>query len=408
MQADHLIDIGPGAGRTGGEIVGIGSPEKIIKNPNSPTGAHLKKGFDHPTRGKWRTIPSEAKTGWVKLSGVNFRNLKNLSVGFPMKRLTVCCGVSGSGKSSLIRSVLLRGAKESIAANKRILRNQDFRITNGNAFHRAIEVTQKPIGKTPRSTPATYLGVWDKIRAMISSLPESKAKGLCPSDFSFNVKGGRCEICKGAGKIKMEMNFLPNSYVPCDECGGRRYREEILKLKWNGKSIADILDLTFEEASSFFEFDHFLQSTFSLMVETGLGYLKLGQPSPTLSGGEAQRLKLAAELATGIDKGKHGTRAVKKPNLYVLEEPTIGLHPTDTRKLIHLLHRLVEENNTVVVIEHDVEIIAEGDYIIELGPKGGEKGGEILHRGTVPEALSNKKCRTAPFLKSIVAKPKNA
>ena len=408
MQADHLIDIGPGAGRAGGEIVGIGSPEKIIKNPNSPTGAHLKKGFDHPTRGKWRTIPSEAKTGWVKLSGVNFRNLKNLSVGFPMKRLTVCCGVSGSGKSSLIRSVLLRGAKESIAANKRILRNQDFRITNGNAFHRAIEVTQKPIGKTPRSTPATYLGVWDKIRTMISSLPESKAKGLCPSDFSFNVKGGRCEICKGAGKIKMEMNFLPNSYVPCDECGGRRYREEILKLKWNGKSIADILDLTFEEASSFFEFDHFLQSTFSLMVETGLGYLKLGQPSPTLSGGEAQRLKLAAELATGIDKGKHGTRAVKKPNLYVLEEPTIGLHPTDTRKLIHLLHRLVEENNTVVVIEHDVEIIAEGDYIIELGPKGGEKGGEILHRGTIPEALSNKKCRTAPFLKSIVAKPKNA
>ena len=177
------------------------------------------------------------------------------------------------------------------------------------------------------------------------------------------------------------MNFLPNSYVPCDECGGRRYREEILKLKWNGKSIADILDLTFEEASSFFEFDHFLQSTFSLMVETGLGYLKLGQPSPALSGGEAQRLKLAAELATGIDKGKHGTRAVKKPNLYVLEEPTIGLHPTDTRKLIHLLHRLVEENNTVVVIEHGVEIIAEGDYIIELGPKGGEKGGEILHRG---------------------------
>jgi excinuclease ABC subunit A len=242
---------------------------------------------------------------------------------------------------------------------------------------------------------------------MISSLPEAKAKGFCPSDFSFNVKGGRCEVCKGAGKIKMEMNFLPNSYVPCDDCGGKRYREEILKLKWKGKSIAEILELTFHDASVFFKFDHFLESTFSLMVETGLGYLKLGQPSPTLSGGEAQRLKLAAELATGIDKGKHGYRAVKKPNLYVLEEPTIGLHPTDTQRLIHLLHRLVEENNTVVVIEHDVEVIAEGDHIIELGPKGGEKGGEILHCGTVLQALSNKKCRTAPFLKSLVIKPKN-
>jgi excinuclease ABC subunit A len=407
MQADYLIDIGPGAGRNGGEIVGMGSPSKIMKNPNSPTGAHLKKGFDHPTRGHWRKIPPESKAGWLKLSGVNFRNLIDLSVGFPTKRLTVCCGVSGSGKSSLVRGVLLRGVKESIAKDKRIHKGQDFRLTNGNIFHRAIEVTQAPIGKTPRSTPATYLGVWDRIRSMISSLPEAKAKGLCPSDFSFNVKGGRCEICKGAGKIKMEMSFLPNSYVPCDDCGGKRYREEILKLKWKDKSIADILDLTFEEASVFFKFDHFLESTFSIMVETGLGYMKLGQPSPTLSGGEAQRLKLAAELASGIDKGKHGYRAVKKPSLYVLEEPTIGLHPTDTQRLIHLLHRLVEENNTVVVIEHDIEVIAEGDYIIELGPMGGEKGGEILHCGTVLEALSNKKCRTAPFLKSVVTKPKN-
>ena len=407
MQADYLIDIGPGAGRAGGKIVGKGSPDKIMKNPNSPTGAHLKKGGDHPTRGNWRKITQGAKPGWLKLSGVNFRNLKDVSIGFPMQRLTVCCGVSGSGKSSLVRGILLKGVKESIAADKKHLRNHNFRLTNGNAFHRAIEVTQKPIGKTPRSTPATYLGVWDKIRSMISSLPEAKAKGFCPSDFSFNVKGGRCEVCKGAGKIKMEMNFLPNSYVPCDECGGKRYREEILKLKWKGRNIAEILELTFHDASVFFKFDHFLESTFSLMVETGLGYLKLGQPSPTLSGGEAQRLKLAAELATGIDKGKHGHRAVKKPNLYILEEPTIGLHPTDTKRLIHLLHRLVEENNTVVVIEHDVEVIAEGDHIIELGPLGGKKGGRILHSGTVLETFVNKKCRTAPFLKSIVTKPKN-
>jgi excinuclease ABC subunit A len=205
----------------------------------------------------------------------------------------------------------------------------------------------------------------------------------------------------------MEMNFLPNSYVPCDECGGKRYREEMLKLGWKGKNIAEILAFTFEEASSFFKFDHFLESTFSLMVETGLGYLKLGQPSPTLSGGEAQRLKLAAELATGIDKGKHGYRAVKKPNLYVLEEPTIGLHPSDTQRLIQLLHRLVEEKNTVIVIEHDVEVIAEADYLIELGPEGGKGGGKILHRGTVLQALSNKRCRTAPFLKGVITKPKN-
>jgi excinuclease ABC subunit A len=367
----------------------------------------LKKGADHPTRGNWRKITQSAKHGWLKLSGVKFRNLKDLSVGFPMQRLTVCCGVSGSGKSSLVRGILLKGVKESISADVKTIRNQNFRLTNGNAFHKAIEVTQKPIGKTPRSTPATYLGVWDKIRSMISSLPEAKAKGFSPSDFSFNVKGGRCEACKGAGKIKMEMNFLPNSYVPCDDCGGKRYREEILKLKWKGKNIAEILELTFHDASMFFKFDHYLESTFSLMVETGLGYLKLGQPSPTLSGGEAQRLKLSAELATGIDKGKHGYRAVKKPTLYILEEPTIGLHPTDTKRLIHLLHRLVEENNTVVVIEHDVEVIAEADHIIELGPLGGEKGGRILHTGSVLDALANKKCKTAPFLKSIVTTPKN-
>jgi excinuclease ABC subunit A len=407
MQADYLIDIGPGAGQKGGEIVGMGTPSKMMGNKASPTGALLKKGFDHPIRGKWRKVPPKADPAWLRLRGVNFRNLSNLSVEFPMNGITVCCGVSGSGKSSLVRGVLLRGVKESIAANKRIIRNKTCRITNGNFFHRAIEVTQKPIGKTPRSTPATYLGVWDRIRTMIASLPEAKAKGLLPSDFSFNLKGGRCEVCKGAGTIKMEMNFLPNSYVPCDECGGKRYREEMLKLGWKGKNIAEILAFTFEEASSFFKFDHFLESTFSLMVETGLGYLKLGQPSPTLSGGEAQRLKLAAELATGIDKGKHGYRAVKKPNLYVLEEPTIGLHPSDTQRLIQLLHRLVEEKNTVIVIEHDVEVIAEADYLIELGPEGGKGGGKILHRGTVLQALSNKRCRTAPFLKGVITKPKN-
>ncbi|SVC42102.1 uncharacterized protein METZ01_LOCUS294956, partial [marine metagenome] len=290
----------------------------------------------------------------------------------------------------------------SLAANKDCIRESQYSLKNGNSFNRAIEVTQDPIGKTSRSTPATYLGVWDRIRTLIASLPEAKRKGLGASDFSYNVKGGRCEICKGQGKVKIEMNFLPNSYVPCDECGGKRYREQILELTWNGKNVADILAFTFEQATAFFAFDHYLRDTFSLMVETGLGYLKLGQISPTLSGGEAQRLKLASELARGIDKGKHGHRPRIKPNLYVLEEPTIGLHPTDTLKLIQMLHRIVDEGNTVVVIEHDVDVIAEGDYLIELGPKGGEKGGYLLHQGTVRQNLANKKSKTAPFLKGAL------
>lgn len=403
MQADYLLDIGPSAGNKGGKIVGKGPPASLLKNKSSPTGAFMRKTLLHPVRGSWRKKPTKEKENWVYLSGVNFRNMKDLSVQFPLRRLSVCCGVSGSGKSSLVRGILLDGVKKSIASQKGDFKEKYYKIRNGNSFHQAIEVTQSPIGKTPRSTPATYLGVWDRIRTMIATLPEAKRKGFSPSDFSFNVKGGRCETCKGAGTIKIEMNFLPNSYITCDECSGQRYREEILNLDWKGKNIAEILNFTFDEAASFFKFDHYLEATFSLMVETGLGYLRLGQPSPTLSGGEAQRLKLASELARGIDKGKHGHRPRCKPNLYVLEEPTIGLHPSDTQKLITLLQRLVEEGNTVVVIEHDVEIIAEADHLIELGPNGGEKGGKILHFGSVEQSLRNGKSRTAPFLKGILA-----
>ena len=401
LQADFLIDVGPEAGDNGGSVIETGKPSEVAKNKVSATSAHMRGGFKHPINGKWRSAPGKSKGSWLYLSKVKFRNLKNLTVQIPMKRLTVCCGVSGSGKSSLIRGVLLDGVKNSLAADKDCIRESEYSLKNGNAFNRAIEVTQDPIGKTSRSTPATYLGVWDRIRKLIASLPEAKRKGLGASDFSYNVKGGRCEICKGQGKIKIEMNFLPNSYVPCDECGGKRYREQILELTWNGKNIADVLSFTFEQATEFFAFDHYLRDTFSLMVETGLGYLKLGQISPSLSGGEAQRLKLASELARGIDKGKHGHRAKTKPNLYILEEPTIGLHPADTLKLIHMLHRIVDEGNTVVVIEHDVDVIAEGDYLIELGPCGGEKGGHLLHQGTVRQNLANKKSKTAPFLKGI-------
>ena len=402
MQADHLIDVGPEAGHNGGEIIDAGKPAMVSRNEISSTAAHMRNGFKHPTRGKWRKLPKKTEPEWLRLGKVSFRNLKKLDVQIPLARLTVCCGVSGSGKSSLIRGTLLEGVKKSIAENKDSIRRPNYSLKNGNVFSKAIEVTQDPIGKTSRSTPATYLGVWNRIRNLISSLPEAKTKGLEASDFSYNVEGGRCEICKGAGKIKIEMNFLPNSFVPCEQCGGKRYREQVLELLWNGKNIADILDFTFEQAAEFFAFDHYLKETFSLMVETGLGYLKLGQISPTLSGGEAQRLKLASELSRGIDKGKHGRRSSRKPNLYVLEEPTIGLHPSDTLRLMRMLHRMVDEGNTVVVIEHDVDVIAEGDYLVELGPKGGGEGGYLLHQGTVRRNLCNRKSKTGPFLKGVV------
>ena len=273
---------------------------------------------------------------------------------------------------------------------------------NGNLFRKAIEVSQSPIGKTSRSTPATYLGVWSRIRELIASLPEAKALGLSSGDFSFNVQGGRCESCKGAGVIKVEMNFLPDSYIKCEQCLGKRYKDELIQLRWHGKNIAEILEMTFEEAEVFFNFDEVLHKTFSLMTQTGLGYLKLGQTSPTLSGGEAQRLKLASELANGLElKSRRSTNS--KKNFYVLEEPTIGLHPQDCQKLTYLLHELVDDGHTVVVIEHDVDLIAEADYVIELGPKGGLSGGKILHEGTIPSLLKNNKSQTAHYLKKVIS-----
>ena len=405
-QADLLIDIGPEAGVKGGNIIGIGNPKKIKQFSKSATAKYLQVGIKHPSRGSWRKIPrnnfSTYNSDWFKIENVKFRNLKNLSLSIPTGKLNVCCGVSGSGKSSLIRGFLVNAVKRSISENSNSLNLQHGKIINGNIFNKLIEVTQSPIGKTPRSTPATYLGIWDRIRTLISSLPEAKTRGFSPSHFSFNVKGGRCELCKGAGRIKIEMNFLPNSYIKCSECNGQRYREEVLNLKWNSKNIFEILELTFEEAAEFFRFDFFLHKTFSLMVETGLGYIKLGQISPTLSGGESQRLKLAAELVSGIDKQQYKKIRKSKPNLYILEEPTIGLHTKDCKKLITLLQRLVDEGNTIIVIEHDTDVIAEGDYIFELGPKGGSSGGKIICKGTAKNVSKNLKSHTAPFLKKVI------
>ncbi|MEJ6522976.1 MAG: excinuclease ABC subunit UvrA [Opitutales bacterium] len=406
-QADFLIDIGPEAGHNGGKIIGLGKPAEVAKIKGSSTAEYMRDGIKHPIRGKWRKLPSKSKAAlndnWLKIKKVNFRNLKNFSIDIPAARLSICCGVSGSGKSSLVRGFLYQAVKSAILEKSANLKLDNGTILNGDIFNKAIEVTQSPIGKTPRSTPATYLGVWDRIRTMISSLPESKAKGFPPSHFSFNVKGGRCEVCKGAGRIKVEMSFLPNSYIQCSECNGKRYKEEILGLYWNTKNISEILDFTFEEAADFFKFDHFLFETFSLMIETGLGYIKLGQISPTLSGGEAQRLKLAAELALGLDKQKHRKLSKIKPTLYILEEPTIGLHTLDCKKLILLLHRLVEEGNTVIVIEHDTDVIAEADFIFELGPTGGKNGGELLYKGITSGILNSPKSLTSPFLKKVLS-----
>jgi excinuclease ABC subunit A len=395
-QADFIIDIGPEAGSRGGKIVACGQTNHAIEEGISAyTASHeILKKLNLP-----KGVRNPNDSNWIHLHKAHFRNIRCTSFAIPKARLTVCCGVSGAGKSTLVRGILFPSVKEAISANESFLVTEKGQIKNGHTFSKAIEVDQKPIGKTSRSTPATYLGVWDKIRTLFAQTQESKAMGFSSSTFSFNVKGGRCESCKGNGKVKLEMNFLPDSYVICSSCNGKRFKDEILSLTWNGKNIAEILNLTFEEARDFFDFDHSLKETFSLMVETGLGYLKLGQASPTLSGGEAQRLKLASELSKGIDAFKYSNRPKAKPNFYVLEEPTIGLHQKDRMKLLHLLRRLIKEGNTVVVVEHDIELISAADYIIEMGPEGGEKGGQKIFQGSVNNLLKSKRSLTAAFVK---------
>ena len=402
LQSDYIIEVGPTAGENGGQIVDLGKPENVVQRGQSATAKFLSQGITHPVRGSWRKlVPKNQSDHYIELKNVTFRNLRNIHVKIPLAKLTVCCGVSGAGKSSLIRGVAFQGIQKAIHLNSSQLATDHYILENGNSFRKAIEVSQSPIGKTSRSTPATYLGVWTRIRELISKLPEAKVLGLSSSDFSFNVKGGRCETCKGAGQIKVEMNFLPDAYTKCEHCMGKRYKDEILNLDWHGKNISAILDMTFDEAVNFFKFDEILFKTFSIMCQTGLGYIKLGQTSPTLSGGEAQRLKLASELATGIELKSRKTNKSKK-NFYVLEEPSIGLHPQDCSKLILILQQLVDDGHTVVVIEHDVDLIAEADYIIELGPEGGCAGGKLLHQGNLQTLLRKRKSPTARYVKRVI------
>lgn len=421
--ADHIIDLGPGAGVHGGEILAEGDYPTIMKAERSLTGRLLKDGIPHPLRGEYRALPKQwnprsrkQDPEWLVLRDPRLRNLKGGELRLPQERLIMVSGVSGAGKSTLMRDLLHPAVNDAIQQNERKLtpknltKNSPLNATpdaftelfDGNAFRKVIEVDQAPIGKTPRSTPATYIGAFDIIRDVFANLPEARMRGLTAGAFSFNTKGGRCETCKGAGRIKLEMAFLPNSYQPCDECGGLRYGKELLDLRWNGKNIADVLDMTFEEAAKFFDFHSRLSDLMGLMVETGLGYLTLGQSSPTLSGGEAQRLKLVSELAAGLPSFKEKSRNILRRNLYILEEPTIGLHLSDCQRLIELLHRLVDQRHTVIVIEHNLDLIAEADYAVEIGPQGGDGGGEILYQGPVAGLAKETRCPTAKYLKTLL------
>ncbi|MCB1232286.1 MAG: excinuclease ABC subunit UvrA [Verrucomicrobiae bacterium] len=429
-RSDHLIDLGPGAGMFGGEIVFEGPPDLIFGNGNSakkpkrkasgvsPTQNAYEKPIAHPMREVRRAIPAKnSKDGWLRLKGAKANNLKNIDVRLPIGRLTVIAGISGSGKSSLMRGVLkpaidaeLKKAKAGKRKNPKnpvnpVSERAWKSLTGAEAIEAVYEVDQSPIGKTSRSTPATYVKVFDEIRKLFAQLPDARARGYTASRFSFNTEGGRCETCKGNGQIKMEMAFLPTSYVPCDDCRGLRYNAPTLEVEYNGKNIGEIMNLTIEEAAEFFSGHPKIHRTLSLLNDTGLGYLKLGQPSPTLSGGEAQRIKLVTELTRGIGRATNARlrqNRAPKSNLYLIEEPSIGLHLSDVRRLLEVLHRLVDDGHTVIVIEHNLDIIAEADHVLDIGPEAGAEGGEIVAEGTPEEVAKVKASRTAPFLAKVL------
>jgi len=410
--ADRIIDLGPGAGIHGGRIIAEGTALDLETNPASVTGQSLKSAIPHPLHGTRRAIAGkDAPTEWIRVKQASLRNLKHFDVAFPTGRLSVVCGVSGAGKSTLMTDLVAPAAQLAISKKKDGLHGKEatevvanggkpafHNLTGLKSFRQLVIVDQEPIGKTPRSTPATYIGAWDLIRERLAALPEASIRGHGAGFFSFNTSGGRCEACSGAGRIKLEMSFLPDTYVPCEECQGTRYGAVARAIRWNGKSAADLLAMTFEEGAEFFSFDAKLRDLCGLMTKTGLGYLTLGQSSPTLSGGEAQRLKLVSELAKGLPTFRERARGQIRPNLYLLEEPTIGLHQSDCRRLIELLHALVDQGHTVVVIEHHPDVIAEADWVVEIGPEGGQAGGQLVHQGD-PESLAAKKgSPTAPAL----------
>ena len=384
--ADCIVDIGPGAGEHGGKVVAIGTAEDIMKCEESITGAYLSGRMQIP-------VPSERRkpSGWITVKGAAENNLKNIDVNFPLGVMTCVTGVSGSGKSSLVNEILYKSLARKLN-RARTIPGRHKCIEGVEQLDKIIAIDQSPIGRTPRSNPATYTGVFDLIRDLFASTTDAKAKGYSKGRFSFNVKGGRCEACSGDGIIKIEMHFLPDVYVPCEVCGGKRYNRETLDVKYKGKSIYDVLDMTVEDALKFFENVPSITRKIQTLYDVGLGYIRLGQPSTELSGGEAQRIKLATELS------KRGTGKT----IYVLDEPTTGLHFADVHKLIEILRRLSEGGNTVVVIEHNLDVIKTADYIIDIGPEGGDKGGTVIAQGTPEEVSENPISYTGKYVKKYL------
>ena len=384
--ADYIVDIGPGAGEHGGQVVAAGTAEDIMKNENSITGAYLSGRMKIPVP-KTRRTP----TGWLTVKGAQENNLKNIDVDFPLGVLTCVTGVSGSGKSSLVNEILYkRLAKELNRA--RTIPGKHADIVGMEQLDKVIAIDQSPIGRTPRSNPATYTGVFDQIRDLFAATADARARGYKKGRFSFNVKGGRCEACSGDGIIKIEMHFLPDVYVPCEVCQGKRYNRETLEVKYKGKSIYDVLNMTVEEAMHFFEPVPSIRRKIETLYDVGLSYIRLGQPSTELSGGEAQRIKLATELS----------RRSTGRTIYILDEPTTGLHFADVHKLVEILHRLAEGGNTVVVIEHNLDVIKTADYLIDIGPEGGDRGGTVIAKGTPEEVAAVPISYTGQYVKKYL------
>ena len=385
--ADLIIDLGPGAGVHGGNVVSIGSPDEIRNNPDSPTGAYLRSVKRR--LGPQRDLDT---VNWLTIRGAKAHNLKNIDVKIPLGMWSCITGISGSGKSTLVREVLYKGVKLLLGqfAGRPGAHKE---IAGWKSIERIVEVDQTPIGKTPRSVPASYVGLLDEIRKLYALSPEARLRGYTPSRFSFNVKGGRCEACAGQGKIRKEMSFLPDVFVDCDDCRGERFNEETLNIRFNGRNIADVFHMTVEEAVPFFHAFPKIARPLKVLDDIGMGYITLGQASNTLSGGEAQRIKLAYELGKD-SRGK---------TLYLLDEPTTGLHFADVDKLIQILHRLVDRGNTVITIEHNLDIVKDADYLIDLGPGGGEQGGHLVAVGTpLQVSKDGKRSYTARFLREYL------
>lgn len=385
-EADYIVDIGPGAGEHGGEVVAEGTAEQIMKNKASVTGAYLSGRVKIP-------VPRERKSpsGWIEILRAGENNLKEIDVKIPLGIMTCITGVSGSGKSSLINEILYKRLARDLNRARTIPgRHKD--IKGVEQLDKVIAIDQSPIGRTPRSNPATYTGVFDLIRDLFAATADAKAKGYKKGRFSFNVKGGRCEACSGDGILKIEMHFLPDVYVPCEVCHGKRYNRETLEVKYKGKSIYDVLNMTVEEALHFFENVPSIRRKMETLYDVGLSYIRLGQPSTQLSGGEAQRIKLATELSK---------RSTGK-TIYILDEPTTGLHFADVHKLTEILQRLAADGNTVIVIEHNLDVIKTADYIIDMGPEGGDKGGTVIARGTPEEVAENPVSYTGKYIRTMI------